>query len=212
LLKRFLNINGDSLRYFNRLALIEHTEGNYAKQLEYYQKVFKTDSSLSNIHLSLGESYMLNGQFDQAKYHFDKWIDSENQNANSAINRMHRIAYTFWKTGDTTKANLYFGKQIENCIKAKESNDYYYAKGYASYDLAGTYAFNGKKDLAYENLELLLRKQRFDSWLIPLISHDPLFEPIRNEKRFKDIMDYIETSYHAEHERVRQWLEDNDML
>ncbi len=41
---------------------------------------------------------------------------------------------------------------------------------------------------------------------------DPLFESIREEERFKEIVKGSETKYEAEHERVRIWLEENDML
>jgi hypothetical protein len=41
---------------------------------------------------------------------------------------------------------------------------------------------------------------------------DPLFDNIRDETEFQQIVRDVETKYLAEHERVRQWLEENDML
>ena len=40
---------------------------------------------------------------------------------------------------------------------------------------------------------------------------DPLFEKIRHEERFQQIVKNVEAKYQAEHERVRQWLEENYM-
>ena len=45
-----------------------------------------------------------------------------------------------------------------------------------------------------------------------LIKEDPLFEGIRDEPEFQQIANDVEAKYRAEHERVRQWLEENDML
>ena len=44
------------------------------------------------------------------------------------------------------------------------------------------------------------------------IKKDPLFNSIRDEPEFQQIVKDIEAKYQAEHERVRQWLEENDML
>jgi hypothetical protein len=39
-----------------------------------------------------------------------------------------------------------------------------------------------------------------------------LFEGIKDEPEFQSIVRDIEANYQAEHERVRKWLEGNDML
>ena len=44
------------------------------------------------------------------------------------------------------------------------------------------------------------------------IKNDPLFDSIRDEPEFQQIVKDVEEKYQAEHERVRQWLEENDML
>ena len=44
------------------------------------------------------------------------------------------------------------------------------------------------------------------------IQIDPLLESIRNEPEFQQIVRDVEAKYQLEHERVRQWLEENDML
>jgi hypothetical protein len=44
------------------------------------------------------------------------------------------------------------------------------------------------------------------------MKRDELFESIRNEPEFQQILKDIETKYQALHEQVRQWLEENEML
>ena len=41
---------------------------------------------------------------------------------------------------------------------------------------------------------------------------DPLFESIRKETEFQQIVKDIESKYLAEHERVRKWLEEQGTL
>ncbi len=49
-------------------------------------------------------------------------------------------------------------------------------------------------------------------WMIKDIKNDPLFDSIRDEPEFQQIVRDIEVKYQAEHERVRKWLVENDML
>ena len=44
------------------------------------------------------------------------------------------------------------------------------------------------------------------------LSDDPLLENLKDEPEFQQIMREVEQKYQAEHERVRQWLDENDML
>jgi hypothetical protein len=45
-----------------------------------------------------------------------------------------------------------------------------------------------------------------------LMKNDPLFNSIRNEPEFQQIVKNVEAKYQAEHERVRKWLQGQGML
>lgn len=83
---------------------------------------------------------------------------------------------------------------------------------YTYYDLAGVYAFRGEKDKAYENLRIFNQRQRNALWMATLIKNDPLFDSIRDDPEFQQIVRDVEAKYQAEHERVRVWLEKEGML
>jgi molybdopterin converting factor small subunit len=44
--------------------------------------------------------------------------------------------------------------------------------------------------------------------MLILIKSDPLFNNIRNEPEFQQIVKDLEAKYQAEHEKVRKWMED----
>jgi hypothetical protein len=48
--------------------------------------------------------------------------------------------------------------------------------------------------------------------MVSLIKTDPLFDSIRNEPEFQQIVRDVETRYQALHERVRKQLEEQGML
>jgi hypothetical protein len=82
----------------------------------------------------------------------------------------------------------------------------------AYYDLAATYAFTGETEKAIENLRIWIARPVMDANIMWFFRTDPLFNPIRDNPDFQQIMNEAEAKYQAEHERVRQWLKDNDML
>jgi hypothetical protein len=80
------------------------------------------------------------------------------------------------------------------------------------YNLAGLFAFRGDRDSAYANLRIFNQREMMPLWMVNLIKIDPLFDSIRDEPEFHEIVREVEAKYQAEHERVRLWLEENDML
>ena len=80
------------------------------------------------------------------------------------------------------------------------------------YDLTRIFAFKGEKDKAYENLKIFNKRKVMYSRMVTAIKNDPLFNSIRDEPEFQQIVREIEAKYQAEHKRVRKWLEENDML
>ena len=51
-----------------------------------------------------------------------------------------------------------------------------------------------------------------DLHITTLIKNDPIFDSIRNEPEFQQIVRDVEAKYQAEHERVKKWLEEQGML
>jgi hypothetical protein len=72
----------------------------------------------------------------------------------------------------------------------------------------------GDKDKAYENLEMFVTdlQSPYRKTNIIRLKNDPLFDSIRHEDKFQQLVHEQEAKYQAEHERVRQWLEEHDML
>jgi len=82
----------------------------------------------------------------------------------------------------------------------------------AHYNLAGIYATIGKREKVYYYLEQI-EIRRFHSYYDNFrMKASPLFDNIRHEEQFQTIARSMEAKYQKERERVRIWLEENDML
>jgi hypothetical protein len=125
---------------------------------------------------------------------------------------MHRIGYSYWQNGYKKEAVYYFNEQINYCNQMIDLNRLFAQRLYPYYDLAGVFAFRGEKDKAYKNLRIFNQRKAECLWMVMLIKTDPLFNSIRNEPEFQQIIRDVEAKYQAEHERVGKWLEEQDML
>jgi TolB-like protein/AraC-like DNA-binding protein len=212
--KEVLKLDYDSTAYFAQIAHNEFNTRNYEKSIEYYKKVYHKDSNRIWVNYWVGINYIWLGRFDVGFEYFKKLEDiiskrSDIHNPPSLV----RIGHAYWVNGFRDEAEGYFNDALElydtlselGRRGASQNRNMYY-------DIAAIYALLGDKDKAYENLRHLNHWQSMQIWIVSNINDDPMFDSIRDEPEFQQIVKDIEAKYQAEHERVRKWLEENDML
>jgi len=158
----------------------------------------------------LSAYYSVPGQFKEALKFQKKKLERLKAEGRKLINEIQRVGYVYSKNGLKDSADYYFNKQLEYCNDAIRVGRSYSSIAY--YDLAGVYAFMGDKIKAYENLKIYNQRPNINLWIRRFIKTDPLFYSIRNETEFQNIMKDMDAKYQAEHERVKNWLEEQGML
>jgi TolB-like protein/AraC-like DNA-binding protein len=211
-----LELYGDSLSYLIDLGGLEYSRGNYSKSVEYIEKAYKMDSTRIilylhlNVFSALGETNTLIGHYEESLKYYKKLIKILETRGEINYNNMHRIGYAYLKNGYKKEADFYFNKQIDYCNNIIKSDRP--QKNYAYYDRAGVFALKGDKERAYEDLRMFNKSQRQCLWMVNLIKVDPLFDSIRNEPEFQQIVKDVDAKYQAEHDRVKKCLEEQGML
>jgi TolB-like protein/Tfp pilus assembly protein PilF len=211
-LQEALKLSDDSAAYYYSLSSSERWLGNYHKANKFGKKVYAIDSNITDNLLMLAYNYMYVEQNEESFNYIKEWIKKLENLGIHSINNMHRIGYIYWLNGYKQEADFYFNEQIKYCNRSNELGRMYSTLYWSYYDLAGIYAFKGEKDMAFKNLRIFNQKQRIGRWMVTLINDDPLFNSIRDETEFQQIVHEVEAKYQAEHERVKKWLEENDML
>jgi TolB-like protein len=207
-----LKLDGDSLSYYHSLAQDEFWHENLNKSIEYGEKGYAIDSTNMNLLSFLGMAYEWIGQYKESLKYYKKYLKKLKAQGGLDISGMQRIGYAYWQNGYKEEAEYYFSEQINYCNKSIKLKRLYGQNLSAYYDLAGVYAFRGERDKAYKNLKIFNQVQRPRSWFIMSNNTDPLFNSIRNEPEFQQIVRDVEAKYLAEHERVRKWLEETGQL
>jgi len=210
--KEAFKLTDDSATYYRELAGIEQTNRNYEKAIELGKKSYAIDSTDWWVVYRLGRNLSFLGQFEESLEYMKKFDRILETKGIFLPNQSYRIGYAYWVNGFKEKAYYYINSALEMLNDLIELGRYPFDEIVTFFHLAAIYAFTGENDKAYENLRLLNQKQRMPLWMVVLFKDDPMFDSIRDEPEFQQIIKDIEAKYQAEHESVRRWLEEHDML
>lgn len=202
-------LENNEITYLDYLAWIEFSLENFNESYKLFKKVHELDSTpaIDQIVYCIPPGHEKEAYAEAGKIIlFGEKVSAE------FLNNSHRVGYALWQAGKFEEAKYYFNQQIKYCEESIKLNRDYAIRNYAAYDLAATYAFLGEKGKAYKYLDDFDRNKSCQLIWLTIARYDPLFESIRNEERFKKILQDLGTKYQAEHERVRKWLEENQMI
>jgi TolB-like protein/AraC-like DNA-binding protein/Flp pilus assembly protein TadD len=207
-------LDKDSANYYSYLSLVEGYAGNFEKAIELGDKAIAQGMTpLLEVRISrkLGKMCLFISENEESLKYFERSIEV-NQSVGAPIEYYSAIGFAYRISGDKNMAEYYINEQIKYSNSRIELGREFKDKYWALYSLAGAYAFMGQKDKAYENLHKFNKRQRMCLQEVHMINNDPLFDNMRDEPEFQQIVREVEAKYQIEHERVRKWLEENDML
>ncbi len=205
-----LALTGDSVTFYMFMSKLEKAYGSAQKASEYDLLAYEYDTLNSQGIINMGNSHYYMSHYREAYYYYSRYFQQLKAFGMLNPNHMHRMGHILWNMDQRENAMDYFNRFIEIANKCIQRKNVYGIQD-AHYDLAGVYAFMGDKKRSYAHLEEYAAVN-FQSYSVinSLKERDPLFEHIRHEERFQEIVRDLEAKYEAEHERVRQWLEEND--
>jgi tetratricopeptide (TPR) repeat protein len=207
------DLSGDSTYYLQVSYAKYFVSGNDRQLIDYWKKQYLLDTTNYDCLWQIAQCYGFLGENEESLRYAEKFIEKGKiRSFYTELNGNQRIGYAYWQNGYIETGQQYFDQQIDNCNRSIELGRSYAQKLFAYYDLAGIYAFLGDKEKAYENLRIFNQRKIIHSWLLHYVKNDPLFDSLRDEPEFQQIVRDVEAKYQAEHERVMQWLEENELL
>jgi len=210
--KESFKLTNDSANYYGGLGGLEESYGNCEKAIEFYEKSLAIDSTRWWTSFRLGMVHGFLGHFKEYLEYVKKYELRYKTHDDTSPNWIFRIGHAYWVNGFKQEAAYYFDAGLEYYNKLLELDRHFARDIYIYRNLAAMHAFLGDKDKAFEYLRLYNQSQRFPHFEIKDLKNDPLFESIRDEPEFQQIVRDVEAKCQAEHERVRKWLEEQGML
>jgi TolB-like protein/Flp pilus assembly protein TadD len=209
-IEQSIQLDGDSSWYYRSLAWIEHDQGKFDKALYFAKEAYKTDTTNYSMLGLAGYALLVLGQEEEALDHFNQLIKRLENTGEEAWRSYFAMGYTYLLSGYQEEAEHYFSrsgfyynKQDELGRLGNGSLDPYM-------DQASLFLVRGEKEKAYEIFRSINQFKIIPLFYLNFLKTSPFFNSIRDEAEFQQIVRDAEAKYRAEHERVRQWLEEND--
>jgi tetratricopeptide (TPR) repeat protein len=208
----YVNLTQDTLNYYLANYWLNSFNHNLENQHFWLTRAYAYDSTDADVLSFLAESYIEMGNFDEGLKFFKQSYEIDQANDRIPINRLHRMAYAFAKAGQIEEADYYFDRAEKICKSIIHLNRPYAQFGWSQLDLAMIYAFRGEKEKAMGILRDLHQRSPTPFIAAMYMPWDPMLDGLRDDPEFQQLTNDFGKRYQAEIERVRQWLEENDML
>jgi len=203
-----LKLDGDSLYYFDKLAEIEFKLLDYHSAKDIGFKMHAIDS-LESLHYGyIAMSYIFEHQYDSSLVYFRK-VESLGWELSSRgldLSTPRMFGFVLVQNGEVVEGERYINSSFEY-YQDLLNRDQMSKNSYRT--LGELYSYRGEKEKAIEHLRTFTQQDGINfsdiAWL-----KSPLLDNIRNEPEFKEIEQEVESIAQTKHERVRQWLEEND--
>ena len=196
----------DTARYYYELATAAYwIDDNRPKAMDLLEKSYLMDSTKLETLRNLGEVCLNDGQYARSLVYYEKFLDRLNELGRVDLYGTHNIGLAYWLNGDKQQAEHYFNLQISYCMDVlsgmPDSNS----------QLAAIYAFREDRELAYQYLREFNKQSGMNIYVKNNFRENhPYFSSIQDDPEYQSIRADILAKYQAEHERVRQWLEENE--
>src|SRR6056297_441394 len=163
------------------------------------------DSTRLDILQEVAKTYYYDEDYDRAYYYYSKFTSSrEEQGLNIYPQEDIKIGVTFEKVGLTEEAAGYIESYAEFCETDQSI--------YKSASSAVLYAYEGKYDLAVEQLDIFAEQDNIQYWILLFMDKDPVMKPLYDHPGFKDVMNRIEKRFWDNHAKLRSSLESEGLI
>ncbi|WP_372949545.1 helix-turn-helix domain-containing protein [Mariniphaga sp.] len=210
LMNQKLMLDNDSVSYYVYLTSNLFYSGDFDKSIYYALKGISIDPENETLLIFLGCSYSFMEEYEKSLEYFE--LALRDGLGIMLLNTSHRIGYSYWKAGQKEMGLEFMYVQQKYSKESAQKNRPYAINRASFYDEAALHAFFGEKEKALENLEKFCEAEVITFAISQLIKMDPLFNSIREDSEFKKIEAEIINKYLKEHERVKKWLDEQNIL
>lgn len=168
-------------------------------------KEWNKDTTRLDILQEVAKFYYYQEKYDSAFCYYEKFANARGKyDLDIYPQEDVKIAQVYKKKGLDTKASEYFNSYVEYCEKDQSI--------YKSASTAVKYAYEGKNEMALEQLKIFAAQDNYQYWIILFMETDPVFNPLKNHPEFKEVMQKIEDRFWDSHHQLKKILEENGLI
>jgi TolB-like protein len=205
LYNQIFQLTNDTLQYFQNMSGPYYAAGNWEESIRWSKKILEKDPNYRWAHKQLADIYSFLGKDDSSNYHTKRMAELSIWPSDVAFYK----GVLLWKKGDKLKADASFNELIELCDKLIQSDIDIDAN---SLTLARIFSLKGEQEKSLEYFEKISNTWRREKWFIAFMEYDPLLQNMRINEKFREILITSKSNWQKEHDKVRIWLEKNNLL
>jgi TolB-like protein/AraC-like DNA-binding protein/Tfp pilus assembly protein PilF len=167
-------------------------------------KEFEKDTSRADIVKEVAKICYVMRDYESAFKYYKKFLElREAQRLEIFREENLSIAFVFSKMGLKEKSEEF----IKN-YKDFADND---QSIYKHLQLAMYFSYRGDAPKAIEHMKMFSKEDNYYYWIL-LLSNDPIVDPIKDLPEFKKIMRDLETKFWNNHKKIKETLEEKELL
>jgi TolB-like protein/AraC-like DNA-binding protein/Tfp pilus assembly protein PilF len=163
------------------------------------------DPARLDILQEVAKIYFYEENYERAYHYYEQFTEArEEQGLNIYPQEDLRIAVTYEKMGMPDKAAAYAASYAEYCEEDQSI--------YKGASMAVLYAYQGKYDLAIEQLNAFAVHDNVQYWLILFMDKDPIMKPLIDNPEYQAAMQRIKDRFWDNHAKLRTSLENEGLI
>ena len=202
------DLTGDSAKYFFDMAGPAYCEQNWKEQISWFRRSLELDSTQPRPLMAMSDAYRLLGNNDSANYFASRLMAKGKLGTEGGFPEYNNYQLLL-EEGQIDSANQELDKledYLLDMIDSKiGSTDYWLTI------LIMSYCLRNKCDKAMECLKQLDTHALHPLWAIIEIENLSGNCSFDGDPEYQRTLNSLKTAREAEHERVRKWLEENDI-
>ena len=166
---------------------------------------YDKDSTRLDILQEIAKTYYFQRKYDSAFTHYKRFADArETYGLDMFPHEDLKISWIYQKHGLQDEAKNFFNSYAVYC-----END---QSIYKSASLASKYVYEGKHDLAIEQLKIFATQSGFQYWIVVFMEIDPILEPLKSHPEFEAVMGQIKEQFWKDHNQLKASLVEKGLL
>ena len=166
---------------------------------------FSKDSTRLDILQEIAKTFYFQRKYDTAFTYYESFANARVKYGLDMYSHEDlKISWVYQKEGLDAEAKEFEKSYSEYC-----END---ESIYKSASLASKYTFEGKNDLAIEQLKIFATQKDFQYWILVFMEIDPILEPLKSHPDFEKVMNKIEDQFWKDHDVLKKSLEEKGLL
>ena len=207
--RQTLDITGDSARYYFDMGGTAFCNRNWNERINLHKKSLRLDPDRYWALRAISDSYISLGNMDSA-IHYASLLQEKGEFAQEFRYSDLAKCYALLEKPQLDEVSVELDKREEYYRRLLESD--IGNKDYNFCSLAQICCIKDQTEKAMEYMREIDRYSLKPLWFIIALEEDPIYDSIREEDEFRMMLRSLNLTWQAEHERVRQWMTENNML